>query len=1065
MRVSSPRHRDLQLKRLPALLGLLLTFCIFNSSAYAQCTSPPGNDGTKEWFADSGSEWSGNVIFTPASTPPTGCPSIGNTCSDGSKFAGDTDMYVTDVDQSSGLTWSTENIDTGADSLTDGAANQAWIVANRTLSDYPAFELCENLSRHGHTDWYLPAKDELNVLYQSGITASIHWSSTESSNTQAWYHYTGSPAQRVTIKSNSTGLVIRCIRRAGGSSPATIADSDVNGTLGPFLGSAGQSFTVSGSSSNDGSFTADVIPDNDTIEVSETLTTEGPVAVTIATGGSPATYKFCIDGNWVDLAEDGTLGSCTTEADWDYDATEKTFKQCDGTDWQKIGCAGGDSTDWTGNVIFTPAEIGGNCLPGAENTWTTVANLPQSKTFIGSAPLSDGRALFCGGGSGSNGSGTNRCDIYDPNTNVFTQVANLPQSKKEIATTQLLDGRVLFCGGQFSSGSTNRCDIYDPDANSFTQVANLPQSKQSAAASILGDGRVIICGGEISGSRNNRCDIYDPVANSFTQVANFPESKAESAATMLQDGRALFCGGIGGSFSVRCDIYNGSTNTWTQVANLPQARTLLSASTLSDGKVLTCGGRTFTSRCDIYDPVANSFTSVANMPQIKEGHGAVTLGDGRVIVCGGYKGVYSGSNLTNTCYIYNYNCGGGSPATIADFGANGTLGPFLGSAGTDFTVSGSSSNDGSFTADAIPDNDTIEVSEILTTEGPVAVTISTSSGGGGSCAHDTWTPRDSDRQWRAVGSSADGTKLVAVVYGGQIYTSTDSGATWTARDSNRNWLGVASSDDGTKLVAVVLGGQIYTSTNSGVSWTARESNRFWGAVASSDDGTKLVAVVGLSGQIYTSTDSGVSWTARESNRNWIDVASSSDGTKLVAVVYGGQIYTSTNSGVSWTARDSNRNWYGAASSSDGTKLVAAVAGGQIYTSTDNGVSWTARDSNRGWYDVASSSDGTRLAAVVSGGQIYVSEDSGVTWTAKESSQDWVSIASSDDGSKLAAVVGGTSATGKIYTSECPGGSGGGGSCTSLGSCVVEGRMEYDTANDVMMYCDGTDWFPLAEATP
>jgi photosystem II stability/assembly factor-like uncharacterized protein len=92
---------------------------------------------------------------------------------------------------------------------------------------------------------------------------------------------------------------------------------------------------------------------------------------------------------------------------------------------------------------------------------------------------------------------------------------------------------------------------------------------------------------------------------------------------------------------------------------------------------------------------------------------------------------------------------------------------------------------------------------------------------------------------------------VAVEYGGQIYTSTDSGLTWTSRDSNRNWEGVASSADGTKLVAVEYGGQIYTSTDSGLTWTPRDSNRLWDAVASSADGTKLVAVE-YGGQIYTS---------------------------------------------------------------------------------------------------------------------------------------------------------------------------------------------------------------------
>jgi len=71
-----------------------------------------------------------------------------------------------------------------------------------------------------------------------------------------------------------------------------------------------------------------------------------------------------------------------------------------------------------------------------------------------------------------------------------------------------------------------------------------------------------------------------------------------------------------------------------------------------------------------------------------------------------------------------------------------------------------------------------------------------------------------------VASSANGTKLVAVVYGGQIYTSMDSGVTWTPQDSNRSWSSVTSSADGSKLVAGVSnGGQIYTSSPTSVSST------------------------------------------------------------------------------------------------------------------------------------------------------------------------------------------------------------------------------------------------------
>ena len=278
----------------------------------------------------------------------------------------------------------------------------------------------------------------------------------------------------------------------------------------------------------------------------------------------------------------------------------------------------------------------------------------------------------------------------------------------------------------------------------------------------------------------------------------------------------------------------------------------------------------------------------------------------------------------------------------------------------------------------------------------------------------TWTARASSLNWVSVASSADGTKLAAVIYGGQIYTSSDSGATWTAHAISQQWASVTSSADGTKLVAVVYGGQIYTSSDSGATWTAHASNQNWFLVACSADGAKLVAAV-QGGQIYTSSDSGVNWTARASSQYWTGLASSADGTRLVACVgtsAPGQIYTSSDSGVTWTAHAGSQYWGGVASSSDGSKLVAVVYGGQIYTSSDYGASWTAHASSLIWQCVASTPDGTKLVAAVTNGRIWTSTDSGVTWMACASARNWYSVACSADGTRLVGVVAG----GQIYTS-------------------------------------------------
>lgn len=250
-----------------------------------------------------------------------------------------------------------------------------------------------------------------------------------------------------------------------------------------------------------------------------------------------------------------------------------------------------------------------------------------------------------------------------------------------------------------------------------------------------------------------------------------------------------------------------------------------------------------------------------------------------------------------------------------------------------------------------------------------------------------WRTNETARAWKAVAASADGSKLVAVVAGQNIYTSTNHGVNWTQRAAsvgNQNWSAVTSSADGTKLAACVNGGFIYTSTDSGVTWTGRASsgNRSWTGIRSSLDGARVVACAsGGTGGIFISTDSGATWPASPSLgiASWSGIASSGNGAHLAATVQGGQIYTSTNSGANWTAREINRAWSCVTSSADGSRLVAGVTGGFLYVSPDFGNSWIPFDTSATWTAVGSSADGNRMIAVANGGGVYVSMNSGMNW--------------------------------------------------------------------------------------
>lgn len=323
----------------------------------------------------------------------------------------------------------------------------------------------------------------------------------------------------------------------------------------------------------------------------------------------------------------------------------------------------------------------------------------------------------------------------------------------------------------------------------------------------------------------------------------------------------------------------------------------------------------------------------------------------------------------------------------------------------------------------------------LPTTGDPGDTIQVTAVGAGGWRSDFpgWTPRESVRFWSAIASSADGRKLVAAVFGGPLYTSTDGGVTWMPRDQDRPWVSVASSADGTRLIATSAladgeqdpRGTIRLSSDSGATWRTPsdpvldDQDGWWSGVASSADGRTLVALndgFAVGHYLHVSNDFGTTWVRRltDEPRQWKAAASSADGTRLVAVDQGpegsegGWIHVSSNAGLTWTRQGFPARWGAVAASADGTRLVAAAgAGGSIWTSTDAGLNWETGDApSANWSAVASSADGLKLAAAVDGRFAFTSTDGGTTWIRLPdgANRSWTCLASSADGHRLAAGV-------------------------------------------------------------
>ena len=122
-------------------------------------------------------------------------------------------------DQSTGIRWfngSYPTIGSTGTSLGTGLSNTNTIIASQgAIATSYAAGLARAYTGGGYNDWYLPSKDELNILYINkvaigGFAGVRYWSSTEAGNNFAWWQEFQSGGYLNSNKSNS--YYVRAIR-------------------------------------------------------------------------------------------------------------------------------------------------------------------------------------------------------------------------------------------------------------------------------------------------------------------------------------------------------------------------------------------------------------------------------------------------------------------------------------------------------------------------------------------------------------------------------------------------------------------------------------------------------------------------------------------------------------------------------------------------------------------------------------------------------------------------------------------------------------------------------------
>ncbi|MFA5434045.1 MAG: DUF1566 domain-containing protein [Candidatus Paceibacterota bacterium] len=211
---------------------------LINTPAAADGSETKVTAGTNVTVTGSGTTASPYVVNATAGSGSTTF-SVGDFAQGGIVFwvdeTGQHGLVAAKEDQSTGVRWyagTYGNTQAKGDGPFSGEANTSIIIAAQVAigddgSTYAA-RICNELqvTEGGKTygDWYLPSKEELNLMYQnkatidatagvnggSGFASAAYWSSTEYSNTNAWRQGFDNGSQTYSFKDNA--LYVRAVR-------------------------------------------------------------------------------------------------------------------------------------------------------------------------------------------------------------------------------------------------------------------------------------------------------------------------------------------------------------------------------------------------------------------------------------------------------------------------------------------------------------------------------------------------------------------------------------------------------------------------------------------------------------------------------------------------------------------------------------------------------------------------------------------------------------------------------------------------------------------------------------
>ncbi len=267
----------------------------------------------------------------------------------------------------------------------------------------------------------------------------------------------------------------------------------------------------------------------------------------------------------------------------------------------------------------------------------------------GSAQLWDGRVLFAGGDSGTNGANAplSNTNIYDPDTNTWRQVENMAAPRWYASVAALANGEMLTYAGRYYP--TPIAEVFQLNETwrtlGITESPGMSIDYQWMQATP--EGNVMSFGPQ------NTLTTIDPAGSGSLTLGQRRDDFAErryGSYAMFDIGKVLVSGGTikdGGAPSYKSSVViDTATQQTTDTGAMAFGRTQHNLTILADGSVLATGGNTDGAALvsvdagvyqpEIWSPQTGIWQPVNDMQVDRQYHSiALLLPDGRVLSAGG----------------------------------------------------------------------------------------------------------------------------------------------------------------------------------------------------------------------------------------------------------------------------------------------------------------------------------------------------------------------------------------------------------------------------------------------